>query len=134
MLMRTTSAVDKKSCGGGTAPALRCLGACALPSALLPTDQREKHDNIAGFVSGYLAIALLAALNSSAFSQTVLGGKKFPIMVTKPGVERVTEHRVSGWKSIPGPIRFVIWVLALPILISAFVWAMMFLGLIMVAS
>jgi len=47
------------------------------------------------------------------------------------GAPLPTEHRVyeqvSGWKSIPGPIRFAIWVLAVLVLIGFAVWAMMIL-------
>jgi hypothetical protein len=44
-------------------------------------------------------------------------------------VERTIEYRVSGWKSVPGPIRFAIWVIAIPILLGVAFWAMMFLSL-----
>ena len=43
-------------------------------------------------------------------------------------VERVVEYRVSGWKSVPGPIRFAIWVIALPILLSVALWVLLILS------
>jgi hypothetical protein len=43
-------------------------------------------------------------------------------------VERVVEYRVSGWKSLPLPIRFAIWVIVLPILLSVAFWALLILS------
>ena len=43
-------------------------------------------------------------------------------------VERVVEYRVSDWKSVPGPVRFAIWVMALPILIGVALWALLILS------
>jgi hypothetical protein len=43
-------------------------------------------------------------------------------------VERVVEYRVSGWKSVPGPIRFAIWVMALPVLLAVAMWALLILS------
>jgi hypothetical protein len=41
---------------------------------------------------------------------------------------------ITGWKSIPGPIRFAIWMVALPVLIGFAIWAMMLLGVLAVAT
>ena len=49
-------------------------------------------------------------------------------------VEHVVEYRVSGWKSIPGPIRFAIWVITLPILIGTVIWAIITLSVVLIAS
>jgi hypothetical protein len=47
---------------------------------------------------------------------------------TRLALEQVYRQPVTGWKSIPAPIRFAIWIVAVPVLVGFMLWALFFLA------